>query len=85
MSGVLSPPQRPLCVAIFNPAGASTRRRESGVRFNEERNKQHDNRPIYTRLTNICTTSSPVDPQMRGNLNAWVLLAQGAFVRDGPS
>ena len=31
--------QRPFCVAIFNPAGASARRRESGVCFNEERNK----------------------------------------------
>ena len=25
----------------------------SGVRFNEERNEQHENRPIYTKLTNI--------------------------------
>ena len=28
--------------------------------------------------------SSPVDPQMRRNLNAQVPRAQGAFVRDGP-
>ena len=33
---------------------------------------------------NICTMSSPVDPQMRRNLNARVPWAQGAFVRDGP-
>ena len=38
-----------------------------------------------SRLTNICTTSSPAGPQMRGNLNTRVLRAQGAFVRDGPS
>ena len=38
----------------------------SGVRFNEERNKQHQKRPVYTKLTNIRTTSSPADPQMRG-------------------
>ena len=36
---------------------------------------------IYTKFTNICTTSSPTDPQMRRNLNA---RAQGAFVRYGP-
>ena len=35
-------------------------------------------------LTNICTTSSPADPQMRVNLNVRVPRAQGAFVRDGP-
>ena len=52
--------------------------------FYEERNKQHENRPIYTKLTNICTTSSLADPQMRRNLNARVPPAQGAFVRDGP-
>ena len=34
-------------------------------------------------LTNICTTSSPADPQMRGSLNVRVLRAQRAFVRDG--
>ena len=38
-----------------------------------------------SRVTNICTTSSPAGPQMRGNLNTRVLRAQGAFVRDGPS
>ena len=31
------------------------------VRFNEKSNKQHENRSIYTKLTNICTTSSPAD------------------------
>ena len=36
------------------------------------------NRSIYTKFTNICTTSSPADPQMRRNLNA---RAQGALVR----
>ena len=40
-------------------------------------------RPIYAKLTSICTTSSHADPQMRGNLNVRVPLAQGAFVRDG--
>ena len=34
-------------------------------------------------LTNICTTSSYADPQMRGSLNVRVPRAQGAFVRDG--
>ena len=53
------------------------------VRINDERNKQHENRPIYTKLANICTTSSPADPQMRRNLNARFPRAQGAFVRDG--
>ena len=48
----------------------------SGLRFNEKRNKQHQKRPIYTKLTNICTTSSHADPQMRGNLNVRVLRAQ---------
>ena len=37
------------------------------------------------KLTNICTTGSPADPQMRGNLNAGVPREPGAFVRDGPS
>ena len=60
------------------------RQTRSSVRFNEERNKQHENRPIYIKLTNICTTSSLADPQMRRNLNARVPPAQGAFVRDGP-
>ena len=55
----------------------------SGVRFNEETNIQHQKRPIYTKLTNICTTSSHADPQMRGNLNVRVPRAQGAFARDG--
>ena len=36
----------------------------SGVRFNEERNEQHENRPIYTKLTNICTTSSLTDSHL---------------------
>ena len=57
----------------------------AGVRFNEERNKQHEtgqfilNSQIYAQCM-----SSPVDPQMRRNLNAQVPRAQGAFVRDGP-
>ena len=42
--------------------------------------KRMKNRSIYTKFTNICTTSSPADPQMRRNLNA---RAQGAFVRYG--
>ena len=54
------------------------------VRFNEEGNKQRENKPIYTKLAYICTTNSPVDSQMRGNLNARVPRAQGAFVRYGP-
>ena len=54
----------------------------SGVRFNEKRNRQHQNRPIYTKLTNICTSNSNADPQMRGNLNVRVPRAQGAFLRD---
>jgi len=54
-----------------------------GVRFNEKTNKQHENRSIYTKLTNICTTSYPADPQMRWNLNARVPGAQGAPARDG--
>ena len=56
----------------------------SGVRFNEQTNIQHQKRPIYTKLTNICTTSSHADPQMLGNLNVRVPRAQRAFVRDGP-
>ena len=40
------------------------------------RNKQHEKRPIYTKLTNICTTSSYADPQMRGSLNVRVPPAQ---------
>ena len=40
------------------------------VRFNEKSNKQHENRSIYTKLTNTCTTSSPPDPQMCWNLSA---------------
>ena len=40
-------------------------------------------RVIYTKLTNICTTSSPADPQMHGSLNVQDPRAQGAFVRDG--
>ena len=34
-------------------------------------------------LTNICTTSSHADLQMRRSLNVRVSQAQGAFVRDG--
>ena len=53
-------------------------------RFNEKSNTRHENRSIYTKLTNICTTSSPADPQMRWNLNARVPRAQGApLARDG--
>ena len=55
----------------------------SGVRFNKERNIQHQKRPICTKLTNIYTTSSPANPQMRSNLNVRAPRAQGAFVRDG--
>ena len=47
-----------------------------------KRNKQHEKRPIYIN-SNICTTSSPADPQMRGSLNVQVPGAQGAFVREG--
>ena len=52
----------------------------SGVRFNEERNIQHEKRPVYTKLTNICTTSSHADPQMRGNLNVRVPRAQAELL-----
>ena len=55
----------------------------SGVRFNEESDKQHENRSIHTKLTNIRTKSSPADPQMRWNLNARVPRAQGALAHDG--
>ena len=55
----------------------------SGVRFNEKRVRQYQKKPIYTKLTHICTTSSPADPQMRRSLNVRVPRAQGAFVRDG--
>ena len=51
------------------------------VRFNEKSNKQHENRSIYTKLTNICTTSSPADPQMCWNLSARVPRAQGVRCR----
>ena len=53
------------------------------VRFNEKSDKQHENRSIYTKLRNICTTSSPANPQMRWNLNAQVPRAQGALARAG--
>ena len=46
------------------------RQTRSSVRFNEERNKQHENRPIYTKLTNICTTSSPAD-SLRASSPIW--------------
>ena len=52
------------------------------VRSNEKSNKQHENRSIYTKLTNICTTSAPADPQMHWNLSARVPRAQGALARD---
>ena len=39
-------------------------------------NKQHGKGPIYTKLTNICTTSSYADPQMWGSLNVRVPPAQ---------
>ena len=55
----------------------------SGLCFNEETNIQHQKRPFFAKLKSICTTSSHADPQMRGNLNVRVPLAQGAFVRDG--
>ena len=40
------------------------------VRFNEKSNKQHENRSIYTKLTNIWTTSSPAD-SLRANSPIW--------------
>ena len=40
------------------------------VRFNEKSNKQHENRSIYTKLTNICTTSSPAD-SLRASSPIW--------------
>ena len=39
-------------------------------RFNEKSNKQHENRSIYTKLTNICTTSSPAD-SLRASSPIW--------------
>ena len=39
-------------------------------RFNEKSNKQHENRSIYTKLTNICTTSSPAD-SLRASSHIW--------------
>ena len=38
--------------------------------------EQHENRSIYTNFTNICTTSSPAELQMRRNLNERVPRAQ---------
>ena len=55
----------------------------SGVRVNEERNKQSETGQFILN-SQICTTSSSADPQMSGNLSARVPRAQGAFVRDGP-
>ena len=40
------------------------------VRFNEKSNKQHETRSIYTKLTNICTTSSPAD-SLRASSHIW--------------
>ena len=40
------------------------------VRFNEKSNKQHENRSIYTKLTKICTTSSPAD-SLRASSPIW--------------
>ena len=39
-------------------------------RFNEKSHKQHENRSIYTKLTNICTTSSPAD-SLRASSHIW--------------
>ena len=65
--------QRELLCGVESPVSFLTKRGINSLKTGQ------------SRLTNICITSSPADPQMRGNLNTRVPRAKGAFVRDGPS